>query len=82
MDLSAHRGAVSGRLARLGSAVEIVLPVDWLWTVWVDGGGDGGDVGEAVDFVLSRRDGREVRVRWRRSGGADAEHVPEVVETP
>jgi hypothetical protein len=78
MDLSAHRGAVSGRLARLGSAVEIVLPVDWLWTVWLDD--DDGD--EVVEFVLSRRDGREVRVRWRQSGGADAEHVPEVVETP
>ncbi|HVF33179.1 MAG TPA: hypothetical protein VM933_09090 [Acidimicrobiales bacterium] len=75
MDLSAHGGAVQGRLARLGSAVDLVLPVDWLWTVWpLDDQRNG--------FVLSRRDGRMAVVRWRRSGGLDGEHVPEVVRVP
>ena len=74
MDLSAHRGAVSGRLARLGSTVDLVLPVDWLWTVWLH------EPAAGTTFVLSRQEGRTVAVRWRPSGGGDGEHVPEVVE--
>jgi hypothetical protein len=73
-DLAAHAGAVTGRLARLGSAVELVLPVDWLWTVWSV------EDPSATDFVLSRRAGRAATIRWRSSGRPDGEHVPEVVD--
>ena len=73
-DLTAHRGAVTGRLARLGSAVELVLPVDWLWTVWSI------EDPSSTTFVLSRVEGRSSVVRWRPSGRADGEHVPEVVD--
>ena len=68
---------IRGRLARLGSAVELVLPFDWLWTVWTTSGG-------LIDgrFVLAD-DGTEVAVvAWERSGRPEREHLPEVVRRP
>jgi hypothetical protein len=66
------RGRVDGRLARTGSTVELVVPADWLWTVWRPGAAltpDG-------RFVLSRRGRQETSVRWRATGGPEREHVP------
>lgn len=66
-------GAIHGRLARVGSAVEVVLPFDWLWTVWAGSGGlaDG-------RFVLAADGAEVVVVEWQRSGGAEREHVPRI----
>jgi hypothetical protein len=78
LDLDGGRGAVSGRLARLGSAVTIVVPVDWLWTVWRPGL----DLGGGGRFVLARTPAREVVVAWRPTGRDDREHVPYRVVRP
>lgn len=69
--------AIRGRLARLDSRVELVLPFDWLWTVWARNGGltDG-------RFVLSCREAESAVVVWHPSGRPDREHVPEVARRP
>lgn len=73
IDGVAGAGAVSGRLARRASEVELVLPADWLWTVWADNGG-------VVDdrFVVSSLGGVDHLVEWRRTAAGLAEHRPEV----
>lgn len=70
-------GAVTGRLARRASAVELVLPADWLWTVWaVHGGLVGGH------FVVSALDGVDRVVEWRPTGSGQAEHRPAISALP
>jgi len=73
IDPDGGSGAIRGRLARLGSGVELVLPFDWLWTVWAANGGlaDG-------RFVLAGEGENAVVVAWDRTGRADREHVPRV----
>ena len=66
-------GAVSGRLARRASEVELVLPADWLWTVWSVNGGLVGD-----RFVVAAPSGVHHVVTWRPTGRALAEHRAEV----
>lgn len=66
-----RRHAVRGRLARTGSDVELLLPFDWLWSVWARNGGLAGG-----HFVLGAGDALTV-VTWRPSGGREGEHVPE-----
>lgn len=70
-------GDVRGRLARLDSGVHLVLPFDWLWTVWARNGGLA-----AGRFVVAVQGADDVVVTWRRSGGPLGEHVPEVVLLP
>lgn len=77
VDADGNGGAVRGRLARLDSQVELVLPFDWLWTVWARGGGLAGG-----RFVLSGSDTDCAVVTWRRSGRPEREHVPEVRRRP
>ena len=76
LDPSVPRGAATGRLARLGSAVDLVLPVDWLWTVWPAALSPDGR------FVLSRTRETAAVVRWERTGGPEREHAPVVVDEP
>jgi hypothetical protein len=71
LDLDGGAGGVRGRLARAGSRVDLVVPVDWLWTVWRPGWALSGS-----DFVLARRGGRQVTIRWRATGRPDREHLP------
>jgi hypothetical protein len=73
VDPDARAGAVSGRLARRASAVELVLPPDWLWTVWAVNGGLAGD-----RFVASAAAGVAHVIVWRPTGGPLAEHRAEV----
>lgn len=77
IDGGAGAGAVSGRLARRASEVELVLPADWLWTVWAVHGG-------LVDgrFVVSAEGDVDHVVGWRATGRALAEHRPEVSPVP
>lgn len=77
IDPLAARGRITGRLARLGSGVQLVLPFDWLWTVWDSNGGLVGD-----HFVLWADAGGAAVVRWRRSGAPQGEHLPEVAGPP
>ena len=77
IDPERAEGAVAGRLARLGSEVHLVLPFDWLWTVWARNGGLAGH-----RFVLAVRDAETVVVTWRRSGAPLREHLPEVTLVP
>lgn len=75
MDRAGVRGAVAGRLARTGSAVDLVLPADWLDAVWRPGLA-------VVDdrFVLHRDTDSLAVVSWGPSGGGGSEHVPSIVE--
>ncbi len=67
-------GSARGRLARHGSTVDLVLPADWMETVWRPGHDIIGD-----GFVLSLRGDEAQVVRWEATGAADAEHAPTVV---
>jgi hypothetical protein len=73
IDPAADAFAVSGRLARSASAVELVLPATWLWTVWARHGGLAGD-----RFVVACADGADLAVTWRPTGRPQAEHRPEL----
>lgn len=73
IDGEAAAGAVSGRLDRRASEVDLVLPADWLWTVWAVNGGVVGD-----RFVVSSLDGVDHLVEWRPTGSGPAEHRPDV----
>lgn len=77
IDTRSTGGSISGRLARLGSGVQLVLPFDWLWTVWDTNGGLLGD-----QFVLSADARGAAVVRWNRSGAPQAEHLPEIAGIP
>ena len=67
-------GRVAGRLARLGSGIDLVLPPDWLATVWEPGLTDADR-----RFVLSRAGDDLTCIEWRPSGGPDNEHLPHLV---
>lgn len=76
LDLAASTGSVVGRLARLGSGVDLVVPADWLATVWRRD-----DVLIGGRFVLWRSGDDVAVVAWHPTGRPDREHLAEVLRT-